>query len=82
MPFDDDMDDEIETDDFFDDGDLDVEVDLDDDDGDDGWEEEIAMEAGMLGGVEAYNEVRGYDVDEVEPCGQHCDWSCPRCGGE
>jgi hypothetical protein len=48
----------------------------------DDFVEEIAMEAGMLGGVNAYNEVRGCDVEDVEPCGHHCDDSCPRCGGE
>lgn len=46
------------------------------------WEEEIAMEAGMLGGCSAYNEAHGFEVEEVEPCGHHCDYSCPRCGGE
>ena len=49
---------------------------------DDDWVEEIAVEAGMLHGVRAYNETRGFDVDDVEPCGHHCDLSCPRCGGD
>ena len=46
------------------------------------WKDEIAIEAGMLGGCSAYNEARGFEVEEVEPCGHHCDYSCPRCGGE
>jgi hypothetical protein len=42
--------------------------------------EERAMQAGMAGGVDAYNEARGYYVDSPEPCGHHCPSDCPRCG--
>lgn len=74
----DDMDSEEE---FDDEGDLDFPE--DDGEGDfDDWGEEISVEAGMLGGTRAYNEARGFDVDDEEPCGHHCDLSCPRCGGE
>lgn len=31
---------------------------------DDGWQREIAMEAGMLHGVEAYNEVMGWGLGD------------------
>ena len=34
------------------------------DEDDDDWRQEIAMEAGMLHGVNAYNEVMGWDVEE------------------
>ena len=41
---------------------------------------EIAIEAGMLHGVDAYNEVMGYDTHGPEPCGHQCHSDCPRCG--
>ena len=31
------------------------------------WQQEIANEAGMLGGVHAYNDAMGYDSEEYEP---------------
>lgn len=31
------------------------------------WQREIAMQAGMLGGVHAYNDAMGYDSEEYEP---------------
>ena len=31
---------------------------------DDDWRQEMAMEAGMLHGINAYNEVMGWDVEE------------------
>jgi hypothetical protein len=43
---------------------------------------ELAQEAGMLYGIEAYNEARGYDTTSPEPCGHHCQSDCPRCGRE
>ncbi len=43
---------------------------------------EAAMQAGMAHGTQGYNEARGWDTTEPEPCGHHCDSSCPRCGGE
>lgn len=42
--------------------------------------QEIAREAGMLHGVDAYNEAMGYDTSPPEPCGHHCPSDCPRCG--
>jgi len=42
--------------------------------------DELAMEAGMLHGVNAYNEAMGWDVSFPEPCGHHCQSDCPRCG--
>ena len=35
-----------------------------DEDDDDDWRQEMAMEAGMLHGINAYNEVMGWDVEE------------------
>jgi len=52
-----------------------------DDSDDDEGDNEAAILAGMEHGAIGYNEARGYDTEEPEPCGQHCDWSCPRCGG-
>lgn len=43
---------------------------------------EIAQQEGMLHGVDAYNEVMGYDTSAPEPCGHHCPSNCPRCGDE
>lgn len=43
------------------------------------WDE-ISVEEGMLHGIDAYNEIRGSIVEELGPCGHHCDDSCPRCG--
>ena len=34
------------------------------DEDDDDWRQEMAMEAGMLHGINAYNEVMGWDVEE------------------
>ena len=50
-----------------------------DDEGED--DDEAANLAALERGASGYNEARGYDTEEPEPCGQHCDWSCPRCGG-
>jgi hypothetical protein len=41
---------------------------------------EQAHEAGMMHGIDAYNEARGYDTEAPEPCGHHCPSDCPRCG--
>jgi hypothetical protein len=41
---------------------------------------ERAYEAGMLYGVEAYNDAMGYSLAAPEPCGHHCMSDCPRCG--
>jgi hypothetical protein len=65
---------------------LGIEDDYDDasedsDDEDSGtWKQERATQAGMMGGVSAYNEVMGYDSYSPEPCGHHCGSGCPRCG--
>ena len=56
--------------------DWDKDIDEEDDEGDD----EAATLAGMEGGAIGYNEARGYDTEEPEPCGHHCDYDCPRCG--
>jgi len=50
-----------------------------DDDGGEG-DDEAAILAGMERGAIGYNEARGYDTEEPEPCGHHCDYDCPRCG--
>ena len=43
---------------------------------------ELAMEAGMMGGVEAYNDIMGFGSYTPDPCGHHCyPYGCPRCGG-
>ena len=34
------------------------------DEDDDDWRREMAMEAGMLHGIDAYNEAMGWDVEE------------------
>ena len=34
------------------------------DEDDDDWRHEMAMEAGMLHGIDAYNEAMGWDVEE------------------
>jgi hypothetical protein len=47
---------------------------------DDIQREELAREAFARGGMNAYNEARGYDSYSSEPCGHHCDYDCPRCG--
>ena len=56
----------------------------DDDGGEDDDEaegdNEAAILAGMEGGASGYNAARGYDTEEPEPCGHHCDSDCPRCG--
>ncbi len=44
------------------------------------WRREMAMEAGMAGGTDAYNETMGWDTSAPEPCGHHCPSDCPRCG--
>lgn len=41
---------------------------------------EMANEAGMLHGADAYNEAMGWDTSAPEPCGHHCPSDCPRCG--
>jgi hypothetical protein len=52
------------------------------------WEdscvEEQAMESGMAFGIQAYNEIRGYDSYTPEPCGRcyHCGSDCSRCGDD
>jgi hypothetical protein len=33
---------------------------------DDSWKQELAMEAGMLHGIDAYNEAMGFDLDDSE----------------
>ena len=47
---------------------------------DDSWRQERAMQAGMMGGVGAYNEVMGHDSYQEEECGHQCRSDCPRCG--
>ena len=53
----------------------------DDDDDDESWKREIAMEAGMLHGVGAYNEAMGWEIQDPEciNCGGHgceaCDYA-------
>ena len=42
--------------------------------------EELAREGFARGGMSAYNEARGFDSWNPEPCGHHCDWDCPVCG--
>lgn len=42
--------------------------------------QELANEAGMLHGTDAYNEAMGYDTSTPDPCGHHCPSDCPRCG--
>ena len=37
---------------------------------------EMAVEAGMLHGVDAYNDAMGYDLSAPEECGHHCPPSC------
>ena len=44
---------------------------------------ERGSEAFAAGGMDAYNDAMGHGVvTEPEPCGHHCPWDCPRCGGE
>jgi len=59
-----------------------VDEDDDPDDGDDpDWRREIAMEEGMLNGVNAYNEAMGWEIQDPEciSCGGHgceaCDYA-------
>lgn len=47
---------------------------------DDESNSEMLMEAFAAGGMDAYNEARGYDAFEPEPCGHHCADDCARCG--
>lgn len=56
----------------------DGEVYEDDDDDDDSWRREMAMEAGMLHGIDAYNEVMGHTVSEYR-CFNCEDTGCHRC---
>lgn len=46
----------------------------------DDWITERATQAGMEGGVQAYNDAMGYDLTAPDPCGHHCGSDCPRCG--
>lgn len=43
---------------------------------DDAWRREIAHQAGMMGGMQAYNEVMGVDTyDDCTSCGgRGCHW--------
>jgi hypothetical protein len=45
---------------------------------DDSWQRERAMQAGMMGGVQAYNEVMGCDEQEFS-CTSCGDRGCDRC---
>ena len=38
--------------------------------------------AGMAHGNRGLADYDGLDTAGPVPCGHHCDWSCPRCGGE
>ena len=44
------------------------------------WRHEMAMEAGMGLGVDAYNDMMGQSTGSPGPCGHHCGSDCPRCG--
>ena len=41
--------------------------------------DEYAIEAGMLHGIDEYNEATGNGAYSPEPCGHHCTDDCPRC---
>ena len=44
------------------------------------WRHEMAMEAGMGMGIDAYNDMLGQGGGDPGPCGHHCHSDCPRCG--